>query len=671
MDDKQRILSLRAELHRYNYLYYVKNSPVISDQQFDEMMHELQRLEALHPEMADPNSPTQRVGSDLSHEFVQVTHRYPMLSLANTYNRGDVADFYRRIEDGLGGEPFDICCELKFDGLSISITYEQGHLVRAVTRGNGLQGDDVTANVRTIRSIPLQLGEGDWPDQFEVRGEVLMPWDSFEALNRQRAEREEPLFANPRNAASGTLKSKSSSVVAERKLDAYFYYLLGEDLPSQFHYQNIEKLGQWGFKVSRNMALAHSVDDVMAYIDRWDKERSHLPVATDGIVLKVNSLAQQERLGMTAKNPRWAIAYKFKAERARTLLKDVVFQVGRTGAVTPVAEMEPVLLAGTMVKRASLHNQDIMEGLDLHYGDYVYVEKAGEIIPQIVGVDTDARTVFLGDRVKFITTCPECGAKLVRYEGEAASYCPNDVGCPPQIKGRIEHFISRDAMDIESLGPETINEYYQRGLIKDVADLYHLTVSQLCGADGSRLKSAQKVIDGIQRSKSNSFGRSLYALGIRFVGKVAANTLAKHFRTIDHLMQAPLEELMAVNGIGKTIAESIIHYFHEERNLDILRRLREAGVNFEEQASQAPQSDVLAGQAIVISGVFDHHSREEYKQIIEDNGGRNVSSISSKTNFILAGHNMGPSKLDKANKLGIRIVSEDEFLDMIGEDGQA
>ncbi len=671
MDDKQRILSLRAELHRYNYLYYVKNSPVISDQQFDEMMHELQRLEALHPEMADPNSPTQRVGSDLSHEFVQVTHRYPMLSLANTYNRGDVADFYRRIEDGLGGGPFDICCELKFDGLSISITYEQGHLVRAVTRGNGLQGDDVTANVRTIRSIPLQLGEGDWPEQFEVRGEVLMPWDSFEALNRQRAEREEPLFANPRNAASGTLKSKSSSVVAERKLDAYFYYLLGEDLPSQFHYQNIEKLGQWGFKVSRNMALAHSVDDVMAYIDRWDKERSHLPVATDGIVLKVNSLAQQERLGMTAKNPRWAIAYKFKAERARTLLKDVVFQVGRTGAVTPVAEMEPVLLAGTVVKRASLHNQDIMEGLDLHYGDYVYVEKAGEIIPQIVGVDTDARTVFLGDRVKFITTCPECGAKLVRYEGEAASYCPNDVGCPPQIKGRIEHFISRDAMDIESLGPETINEYYQRGLIKDVADLYHLTVSQLCGADGSRLKSAQKVIDGIQRSKSNSFGRSLYALGIRFVGKVAANTLAKHFRTIDHLMQAPLEELMAVNGIGKTIAESIIHYFHEERNLDILRRLREAGVNFEEQASQAPQSDVLAGQAIVISGVFDHHSREEYKQIIEDNGGRNVSSISSKTNFILAGHNMGPSKLDKANKLGIRIVSEDEFLDMIGEDGQA
>ena len=671
MDDKQRILSLRAELHRYNYLYYVKNSPVISDQQFDEMMHELQRLEALHPEMADPNSPTQRVGSDLSHEFVQVTHRYPMLSLANTYNRGDVADFYRRIEDGLGGGPFDICCELKFDGLSISITYEQGHLVRAVTRGNGLQGDDVTANVRTIRSIPLQLGEGDWPEQFEVRGEVLMPWDSFEALNRQRAEREEPLFANPRNAASGTLKSKSSSVVAERKLDAYFYYLLGEDLPSQFHYQNIEKLGQWGFKVSRNMALAHSVDDVMAYIDRWDKERSHLPVATDGIVLKVNSLAQQERLGMTAKNPRWAIAYKFKAERARTLLKDVVFQVGRTGAVTPVAEMEPVLLAGTVVKRASLHNQDIMEGLDLHYGDYVYVEKAGEIIPQIVGVDTDARTVFLGDRVKFITTCPECGAKLVRYEGEAASYCPNDVGCPPQIKGRIEHFISRDAMDIESLGPETVNEYYQRGLIKDVADLYHLTVSQLCGADGSRLKSAQKVIDGIQRSKSNSFGRSLYALGIRFVGKVAANTLAKHFRTIDHLMQAPLEELMAVNGIGKTIAESIIHYFHEERNLDILRRLREAGVNFEEQASQAPQSDVLAGQAIVISGVFDHHSREEYKQIIEDNGGRNVSSISSKTNFILAGHNMGPSKLDKANKLGIRIVSEDEFLDMIGEDGQA
>lgn len=667
MEETDRILELREELHRHNYQYYVLNAPLISDQDFDMLMHELQNLEARHPEMFDPNSPSQRVGSDLSQDFQQVTHRYPMLSLANTYNREDVADFYQRVKDGLGGAGFDICCELKFDGLSISVTYENGALSRAVTRGDGVQGDDVTNNIRTIRSIPLRLNPNQsWPKSFEVRGEVLMPWASFDRLNSERELRGEQLFANPRNAASGTLKSKNSTVVAERGLDAYFYYLLGEELPSDNHFDNISMLGRWGFKVSDAMRRVSSLDGIYEFIDYWDKERSHLPVATDGCVLKVNSLAQQQELGMTAKNPRWAIAYKFQAEKACTRLNNVVFQVGRTGAVTPVAEMEPVLLAGTVVKRASLHNADIMKSFQLHYGDYVYVEKAGEIIPQIVGVD-ESRRCIEGQIIPFTSVCPECGTPLVRYEGEAASYCPNDVSCPPQIKGKIEHFISRDAMNIEFLGPETVDEYYNRNLIRDAADLYSLQVGQLCGADGSKLKSARKIVESIQKSVTVPFDRSLYALGIRFVGKVVAKALAKHFRTLDALQKASLEELLEVDGVGKIIAESVIRYFRDDRNRMLIGKLEMAGVVFEISEEDGPLSDVLSGKSIVISGVFKNHSREEYKDMIEKYGGKNVSSISSKTSFVLAGDNMGPAKLQKAQSLGVSIISEEEFLEMIKE----
>lgn len=664
MDVKQRILQLRDELHRYNYLYYVENAPVISDKEFDDKMHELMQLEATHPEMEDPNSPSQRVGSDISNEFVQIEHKYPMLSLANTYNRGDVQAFFNRVANGLNGQSFEICCELKFDGLSISITYEKGQLVRAVTRGDGVRGDDVTANVKTIRSIPLKL-QGTYLPSFEIRGEILMPWTSFEFLNEERAKREEPLFANPRNAASGTLKSKNSAVVAQRKLDAYFYYLLGDNLPCNSHYDNIQEAGRWGFKISGAMRVVHTIDEIFGFIDYWDKERSHLPVATDGIVLKVNNLRQQEELGYTAKTPRWAIAYKFQAERACTRLNDVIYQVGRTGAVTPVAQMEPVLLAGTIVKRASLHNQDIMEQFDLHRGDMVYVEKAGEIIPQIMGVNKEARSVFLGEKIKFITSCPECGTPLVRYEGEAAFYCPNDATCPPQIKGKIEHFISRDAMNIESLGPETVDDYFQRGLIHDAADLYSLKVEDLAGSEGSKIKSAQKIIDGIEESKNIPFENSLYALGIRFVGKVVAKTIARHFKNIEALLDAHLEDFLCVDGVGEVIANSIISYFHEEKNLNLINRLRQAGVCFEIKDNAGPVSDKLKGKVIIISGVFEKHSREEYKTMIENYGGKNASAISSKTSFILAGSNMGPSKLEKAQQLGVSIISEDDFLMMI------
>jgi len=664
MDGKQRILQLRDELHRYNYLYYVKNAPIISDKEFDEKMHELMELEATHPEMTDPNSPSQRVGSDISNDFSQIEHNYPMLSLANTYNRNDVEAFFNRVENGLNGEMFEICCELKFDGLSISITYENGRLVRAVTRGDGVRGDDVTANVKTIRSIPLKL-QGNYLPSFEIRGEILMPWTSFEYLNEERAKHEEPLFANPRNAASGTLKSKNSAVVAQRKLDAYFYYLLGEKLPYNNHYENIQEVGRWGFKVSESMCVVHTIDKIFRFIDYWDKERSHLPVATDGIVLKVNDLLQQQKLGYTAKTPRWAIAYKFQAERACTRLDDVVYQVGRTGAVTPVAQMEPVLLAGTVVKRASLHNQDIMEQFDLHRGDMVYVEKAGEIIPQIVGVNKEARSVFLGEKIKFITCCPECGTPLVRYKGEAAFYCPNDATCPPQIKGKIEHFISRDAMNIESLGPETVDDYFQRELIHDAADLYTLKIEDLAGSEGTKIKSAQKIIDGIEDSKNIPFENSLYALGIRFVGKVVAKSIARHFKNIDALLEAHLEDFLCVDGVGEVIANSIISYFHQEKNLNLIHRLHEAGICFEIKDSEGPVSDKLKGKMIVISGVFEKYSREEYKAMIENYGGKNVSNISSKTSFILAGSNMGPSKLEKAQHLGVPIISEDDFLTMI------
>lgn len=661
MDERQRIMQLRKELDRHNYLYYVKSAPEISDKEFDGLMHELQALEAKHPDMYDPLSPSQRVGSDVSVEFTQVRHQYPMLSLANTYNRDDVGDFYRRVSEGLGGEPFEICCELKFDGLSISLVYEDGAMVRAVTRGDGEQGDDVTANVRTIRSIPLRLAPGDWPARFEIRGEILLPWKNFERLNAEREAEELPLFANPRNAASGTLKSKSSAVAARRGLDAYLYYLLGESLPTAYHYDNLQKAASWGFKVSKAMRVAKSLDEIYAYIDRWDEERKTLPVATDGIVLKVNSLEQQRRLGATSKTPRWAIAYKFQAERARTKLVRVTFQVGRTGAITPVANMEPVQLAGTVVKRASLHNEDMIRKLDLHEGDYVYVEKAGEIIPQIVGVDTASRASE-GEPVRFITHCPECGAPLVRYEGEAAWYCTNTATCPPQIKGRIEHFISHDAMNIDSIGPETVGDFYRRGLIADAADLYKLRVADIAGFGGSREKSARKMLRGIEESKKVPFERVLYALGIRFVGRVSARNIARELKDIDTVMQASEDRLAEIEGVGPVIAQSVRQYFAEPKNRDFVERLRAAGLTMAVGGEAEAKGDALAGQTIVISGVFSRHSREEYKAMIEQYGGKNAGSISSKTSFILAGENMGPSKLEKARKLGIPIVGEDEFL---------
>ncbi len=699
MDEKARILQLRDELHKHNYRYYVENNPVISDQEFDFMMHELQDLEARHPELFDPNSPSQRVGSDLNNEFETVVHTRPMLSLGNTYNREEVADFWQRVSEGLMGAPFQICCELKFDGLSISLHYEDGRLVRAVTRGDGVQGDDVTANVRTIRSIPLLLPQdGDWPRQFEIRGEVLMPWSSFDRLNAEREEAGEPLFANPRNAASGTLKSKNSSTVAQRGLDAYLYYLLGEDIPGDGHYQNLEAAARWGFQVSKNMRLVSTLDEVFEYIDYWDKERRNLPVATDGVVLKVNSLAQQKSLGMTAKSPRWAIAYKFQAEQAETTLRQVVFQVGRTGAVTPVANMDPVQLAGTQVRRATLHNADVMASLDLHVGDRVLVEKGGEIIPKIVktlsnsplkGENNDSLPrEDRGGAVSFVEYCPVCGSKLVRYEGEAAHYCPNDTGCPPLILGRIEHFISRKAMNITSLGPETVDDFFRRGLIHDAADLYELKNEELrtkseefsteqsvasedckAAANSSLFtlnSSLSKIFASIEESKKVPFERVLFAIGIRFVGEIAAKTLARYYGSMDKVAEASMESLMQINGIGEVIASSVVQYFANPINRAFVERLRGYGLQMEigEQQKQA-QSDKLAGQSIVISGVFQHHSRDEYKALIEQHGGKNVGSISNKTSFILAGDNMGPAKLEKAQKLGIRIMSEDEFLSFI------
>lgn len=663
-DERQRILQLRKELHEHNYKYYVLNQPEISDQEFDFMMKELQELEARHEDMFDPNSPTQRVGSDINQEFTQVTHKYPMLSLANTYSQEEVADFYNSVKKGLNGEDFEICCELKYDGLSISLTYEDGKLVRGVTRGDGVHGDDVTANVKTIRSIPLVLKDGDWPKEFEIRGEILMPWNVFERLNQEREAAEEPLFANPRNAASGTLKSQNSALVASRNLDAYLYYLLGDELPGDGHYENLEKAREWGFKISEGMRKVKTLQEIYDFIDYWDTERKKLPVATDGIVLKVNSLRQQRALGYTAKNPRWAIAYKFKAERACTRLNEVTFQVGRTGAVTPVANMEPVQLAGTTVRRATLNNEDFIRSLDLHIGDYVYVEKGGEIIPKIVGVDIEQRPI-IAQPVTFVTRCPECGAKLVRYEGEAAYYCPNDAGCPPQIKGRIEHFISRKAMNIDSIGPETVDDFYRHGLVRNVADLYDIEVQQING-DGSRQKSAEKIVNGIEASKQVPFERVVFALGIRFVGETTARLLARHFKTIDALAAASLQDLLEVEGVGEVIAKSVMTYFRNPLTMQIVERLRGYGLQMalsEEQMSSA--TDKLAGKSIVISGVFAHHSRDEYKQMIEQNGGKNVGSISGKTSFILAGENMGPAKLQKAEKLGIQIVDEETFLKMI------
>ena len=663
--DKEEILSLREELHRHNYNYYVLNAPVISDEEFDMKMHRLQDLEQMYPELDDPNSPTRRVGSDLNNEFQTVLHKRPMLSLANTYNRQEVAEFYQRVSEGLHGAPFEICCELKFDGLSISLHYEKGRLVRAVTRGDGVQGDDVTENVRTIRTVPLSLPVGGtYPDEFEIRGEVLMPWASFDRLNSEREREGEPLFANPRNAASGTLKSKNSSVVAQRGLDAYLYYLLGEGVPGDSHYANLQAAAAWGFQISAQMRLAHTLEDIYDYIDYWDTERRNLPVATDGIVLKVNSLAQQRALGMTAKSPRWAIAYKFKAEQEETILRQVVFQVGRTGAVTPVANMDPVHLAGAQVRRATLHNADFMAQLHLHVGDRVLVEKGGEIIPKIV----DNVTPNHPDAIPFITRCPVCGTPLVRYEGESAYYCPNESGCPPLLLGRIEHFISRKAMNINSLGPETVDALYRTGLIADAADLYGLTEEQLLTIEGGGCEMARRIIQSIDESRAVPFERVLFAIGIRFVGEIAAKALARNFGSMEAVRNASLESLLAINGIGEVIARSVITFFHDEKNLAYVQRLCQAGLQMQlSQQEQQVRSDTLQGQSVVVSGVFRHHSRDEYKALIEQHGGRNVGSISAKTSFVLAGENMGPAKLEKASRLGIRILSEEEFLSLIGE----
>ena len=687
MSEQEEILQLRADLHRHNHNYYVLNQPEISDQEFDHLMRRLQDLEALHPELADPNSPTQRVGSDLSNEFETVRHLRPMLSLANTYNQQEVREFVERVREGLQGEPFQICCEMKFDGLSISLHYKDGKLVRAVTRGDGVQGDDVTENVRTIRSIPLVLPEGaDYPDEFEIRGEVLMPWSSFEKLNQEREARGEQLFANPRNAASGTLKNKDPRVCAERRLDAYLYYLLGDGIPGESHYENLQLARRWGFKVSDSMQLADGVEEVMNYIRHWDEARHSLPFATDGIVLKVNSLAQQRSLGLTAKSPRWAIAYKFQAEQVSTVLREVTYQVGRTGVVTPVANMDPVQLAGTVVRRATLHNADVMAALDLHVGDSVLVEKGGEIIPKIVGVDETMITPLRGEPITFITHCPECGTLLMRNEEEAATFCPNDQ-CRPQILGRIEHFISRRAMNIDSLGPETVDDYFERGLIHDVADLYDLTFERLCppatdlfgnplpvaggkrgAADGKEHLKERNVLSGIAASREVPFERVLFALGIRFVGEIAAKTLARNFKGIDALRQATLDDLLQVNGIGVVIAQSLIRWFRDEANLTLVERLRQAGLQMELSLEElSAHTDRLAGQSIVISGVFARHSRDEYKALIEKHGGKNVGSISARTSFVLAGANMGPAKLEKAGKLGVRILTEDEFLEMVQE----
>ena len=661
---EERIKALRSELEQHNYNYYVLSSPTISDKEFDDKMSELQKLEEEYPEFFDPHSPTQRVGSDLSKEFEQVEHKYPMLSLGNTYSEADIREFYERTAKALN-EPFEIVAELKYDGTSISLVYENGRLVRAITRGDGTRGDDVTANVRTIRSIPLKLQGDDYPENFEIRGEILLPWAEFDRLNKEREEQEEPLFANPRNAASGTLKQQNPAIVAARKLDAYLYYVLGENLPADTHYGNLEAARKWGFKIPDVIRICNSVEDILKYIEYWDTERKNLPVATDGIVLKVNSLRQQKNLGFTAKSPRWAIAYKFQAERACTRLNSVSFQVGRTGAVTPVANLEPVLLAGTVVKRASLHNADIIASLDLHIGDNVYVEKGGEIIPKIVGVDVDSRSFMMGDKVSFIKKCPECGSLLFRPEGEAAHYCPNTNGCPPQIKGRIEHFVTRKAMNI-NIGPETIEALYDAGLVKNIADLYDLKMTDLLSLERWAEKSARNLMESLRESKQVPFERVLFALGIRYVGETVAKRLALVFHSMDRIRNASFEELVSTNEIGERIAQSVVDYFADENNMAILARLENTGLQMKvSEESLASRSDKLQGLTIVISGTFSSFSRDEYKNMIEQNGGKNVGSVSKKTSFILAGENVGPAKLEKASKLGVRIVSEEEFLKML------
>ena len=666
VQDKARIEELRSLIKQYNILYYVQNAPVISDQEFDALMRELQELESQYPDMYDPDSPTQRVGSDISKGFRQVNHKYPMLSLDNTYNGDEVADFIHRAESLLGGEKIEICCELKFDGLSISLIYHNGKLVKAITRGDGVRGDDVTDNVMRIKSIPHTLTGTGWPSDFEIRGEVLMPWDVFEKLNIEREISEEPLFANPRNAASGTLKLQDPDIVEQRHLDSYLYYLLGDELPYQSHFNNMQAARDWGFKVSQHIRICSSVKEVMDYISYWDTERKNLPVATDGIVLKVNSLLQQQKLGLKAKSPRWAIAYKFQAERALTRLNSVSYQVGRTGAVTPVANLEPVQLSGTCVRRATLHNQDFMEKLDLHSGDMVWIEKGGEIIPKIISVDTESRDENIGHKVEFVKTCPECGAQLVRYEGEAANYCPNSTNCPPQIKGRIEHFISRKAMNIGGIGEETINLFYEKGLIKDFTDLYVLKQEDISALEGMGDKSAENLITTISNSRKEPFEKVLFALGIRFVGEVVAKNLARAFKSIDKLAKATYDELISVDDIGDKIATSVMEFFANPDNIGIVSKIKDIGLCTEiADTFSENRSGALLGKTIVISGVFIHHTREEYKEIIELYGGKNSGSISSKTSFVLAGDNMGPSKREKAIQSGIPLMSEIEFINLL------
>lgn len=662
---KEKIESLRKELDQHNYNYYVLNNPVISDVEFDLKMKELQELEAQYPQYLDPMSPTQRVGSDITTSFKQVEHQYPMLSLGNTYSESEVHDFYERVRKSLNAD-FELVCELKYDGTSISLIYENGMLTRAVTRGDGVKGDDVTVNVKTIRSIPLKL-RGSFLPRFEIRGEILMPWAVFDEINKERESQEEPLFANPRNASSGTLKLQNSSVVASRKLDAYLYSLLGDDLPFVTHADSLDAAKSWGFKISDATRVCKSLTEVFDFIHYWDVERKKLPVATDGIVLKVNSFTQQKLLGYTAKSPRWAIAYKYQAEKALTRLNSVSYQVGRTGAVTPVANLDPVLLSGTIVKRASLHNADIIALLDLHIGDMVYVEKGGEIIPKITAVALEER-ILVGDKIQFIKKCPECNSELIRYDGEAAIYCPNENACPPQIKGKIEHFVSRKAMNIEGLGSETINLLYENGLIKNIADIYTLKIPDIARLERLGNKSAQNIKLSCEKSKEISFERVIFALGIRFVGETVAKKLAYAFKTIEQLEKASFEELIQVDEIGERIAQSVLNYFSDERNITIIERLKGYGLRMSLSEDQIElKSNLLYGKSIVISGTFKYNSREEYKKLIEQNGGKNVGSVSAKTTFILAGENMGPEKLKKAENLGIELVDETSFLRMINE----
>jgi DNA ligase (NAD+) len=663
---KERIELLRKQLHEHNYNYYVLSQPVISDFEFDKLMKELIDLEAEHPELHDPNSPSVRVGSDINNNFPQVNHRYPMLSLQNTYSEGEVTDFFNRVKKGLN-EPFEIVCELKFDGTSISLIYEKGRLVRAVTRGDGRMGDDVTDNVRTIRNIPLILKGDNLPDYLEARGEILLPWSSFEQINKEREEQEEPLFANPRNAASGTLKLLDSRVVASRRLESYIYNITGEDLPTDSHFENLKLARNWGLNVSDTMRKCKSPDEIFDFINYWNVERKNLPVTTDGIVIKVDSLIQQRNLGSTSKFPRWAIAYKFNAEQAISRLESVTYQVGRTGAVTPVANLEPVLLSGTTVKRASLYNEDAIKALDLHIGDMVYVEKGGEIIPKITAVDLEARkeNFMIGDKVRFATKCPDCGTTLVRNEDEAAHYCPNSEGCPTQIKGRIEHFVTRRAMNI-TIGPETITLLYDKGLIRDASDLYNLKFEDLVNLERWGETSARNLIESIEKSKSVPYERVLFALGIRYVGETVAQKLASAFPNIDKLIKATIEELTSVEEIGNRIAQSLIDYFSKPEFMQFVMRLKEHGLQFElSEDVLAAKTEKLKGLTIVISGTFKLHSRDEYKAMILQNGGKNSGSVSKNTDYILAGDNMGPAKLEKAQKQGVKIINEEDFIKLI------